>query len=95
MAGNVGRDHVGMASEPGEKLELCPEGDGGFEQGRLCDQMCVLQQPFWEMCVGGAEARGKTMKSVVSLGPWAPAFSYTADNLFGLVLLMIRIRGAS
>lgn len=34
------------SSVPGEELELHPDGDGDFEQGHLCDEICVLWQPF-------------------------------------------------
>lgn len=45
--------------------------------------------PSEKACGGGAKARWreKRVKSLLScLGPWAPAFPHTTENLFGLFL---------
>lgn len=85
------------SSEPSEKLELGPEGDGGFEQGRLCDQIHVLQPPFWQMCAGGAQAKQRedNEECCCFARVHGLLLSHRTDSLFGLVFLMIRIRGAS
>lgn len=84
-----------------EAFEVYPEDDGDFEQGRLCDQVCVFQQLSWQtkVCLGGAMAgrRKRQVKSFVvpsgSLG--APAFFKLLRISLGCFLLMIRIPGAS
>lgn len=99
MHGDVGRDPMGVDPPSQVKsLSLVLKVTGVLNRDvSVIRSMFYSHRSFWQMCAGGAQAKQREDNEECCCFAWVHGLllSHRADNLFGLVLLMIRLRGAS
>lgn len=89
MAGLLGEDQLGVDPLPGKSLSCILKAVGILNRDVSVMRYMSYGTSSGKVCGRGARARWqeRRVKSLLScVGPWAPAFPHTTENLFGLFL---------